>query len=106
MPGAQSRTIKKLQQALIMEEQLVLITTSQFYSIDKHKIVTRYHIKKQVQSEVDDNKSTMVELFNSCSQIQITLFLRDMLYEVQGKPIPTDNAMWNEIKAKYYEGKG
>ena len=101
--GAQSRTIKKLQQALIMENELVLITTSQFYSMDKHKVVTRYYVKKQVPNPTDDNKSTIVELFNSCSQIQITLFLRDYLYEIQGKEIPTDNPIWNEAKAKYFE---
>ena len=76
MAGGQTKTIKKLQQALQYEGELILITTSQFWSVDKYKTVTRYHIKKQVQSE-EKNKSSQVELFSSCSQIQITLFLRD-----------------------------
>lgn len=100
--AGQTKQIKKLQQALLMENEMVLITTSQFYSIDKHKIVTRYYVKKQIQSETDKNKSSMVELFSSCSQIQITLFLRDYLYELQGKEIPTDNEIWNQAKAKYF----
>ena len=100
--GAQTRTIQKLQRALIMENQLVLITTSQFYSVDKHKIVTKYHVKKQIPDLENKNKSSITELFSSCSQIQITLFLRDYLYEVQGKPLPTDNKYWNEAKAKYF----
>ena len=103
--GAQSRTIAKLQRALEFEGELILISTSQFYSLDKQKFVTRYHVKKQVQSEDNKYKSTQVELFSSCSQIQITLFLRDYLFEVQGKEVPTDNELWNKIKADYFEGK-
>ena len=103
MPGAQSRTIKKLQQALLFEGELVLVTTSQFWSVDKHKLVTCYHIKKQVQSGENKNKSSQVELFSSCSQIQITLFLRDYYYEVKGYDIPHDNPIWEAAKAKYFE---
>ena len=101
--GGQTRTIQKLQKALLVEGEYVLIATSQFYSVDKHKFVTRYHIKKQVQNPDNDNKSTMVELFNSCSQIQITLFLRDYYYQVKGWEVPHDNPIWEECKAKYFE---
>lgn len=100
--AGQTRTIKKLQQALQIEGELILITTSQFYSIDKHKIVTRYHIKKQIQSE-EKNRSSQVELFSSCSQIQIALFLRDYYYEVKGYEVPHDNPIWEAAKAKYFE---
>lgn len=100
--GGQSKTIRTLQKALIHEGELIMITTSQFYSVDKHKVVTRYHIKQQVQSE-QRNKSSMVELFSSCSQIQITLFLRDYYYEVTGQPVPHDNPIWEAAKAKYFE---
>ena len=103
--GAQSKTIRKLQRALEFEGELILISTSQFYSIDKHTLVTRYHVKKQVQNEANKNKSTQIELFSSCSQIQITLFLRDYLFEVQGKEVPTDNEIWNQIKADYFKEK-
>lgn len=102
MPKAQTQTIKKLQQALQFEGELILITTSQFYSMDKHKTVTRYHIKKQIQSG-EKFKSSQVELFSSCSQIQITLFLRDYYYEVKGYEVPHDNPIWEQAKAKYYE---
>lgn len=102
MPAGQTRTIKKLQQALQFEGELILITTSQFYSMEKHTTVTRYHIKKQIQSG-EKFKSSQVELFSSCSQIQITLFLRDYYYEVMGYEIPHDNPIWEQAKAKYYE---
>lgn len=100
--AGQTRTIKKLQQALQMEGELILITTSQFYSNEKQTTVTRYHIKKQIQSD-EAYKSSQVELFNSCSQIQITLFLRDYYYEVKGYEVPHDNPYWEAVKQKYFE---
>lgn len=103
--GAQSKTIRTLQRALELEGELILISTSQFYSIDKHKVITRYHVKKQVQSDDNRNKSTQLELFSSCSQIQITLFLRDYYYELKGWEVPTDNEVWNQIKADYFKDK-
>lgn len=102
--GGQTKTIKKLQQALIYEGEIIVINTSQFWSTDKHKTVTRYHIKKQVFEE--GGKSSMVELFSSCSQIQVTFFLRDLLFEKRGEEIPHDNPIWEEAKAKYYEEHG
>jgi len=101
--GGQTRAIKKLQQALQQENELVLIATSQFYSLDKHKFVTKYHIKKQVYEAGSDKKSTVVELFSSCSQLQVTFFLRDYYYEIIGKPIPHDNPIWEIQKAKWIE---
>ena len=101
--GAQSRAMKKLQQALTCEGEIVLIATTQFYSLDKRKYVTKYHVKKQVFEPDSDRKSSVVELFSSCSQIQVTLFLRDYLYEIKGLPIPKDNPIWEEQKAKYFE---
>lgn len=101
--AGQTRTIKKLQQALQIEGELILITTSQFFSLEKSTTVTRYHVKKQIQSDKDRFKSTQVELFSSCSQIQITLFLRDYYYEVMGYEVPHDNPIWESAKAKYFE---
>ena len=101
--AGQTRTIKKLQKALQMEGELILISTSQFFSNEKNTTVTRYHVKKQVQTEGERYKSSQVELFSSCSQIQITLFLRDYYYEVKGYEVPHDNPIWEAAKAKYFE---
>ena len=100
--AGQTRTIKKLQQALQMEGELLLISTSQFFSREKQTTVTRYHVKKQVQSD-EKYKSSQVELFSSCSQIQITLFLRDYYYEIKGYEVPQDNPYWLAAKKKYFE---
>ena len=105
MPGGQTRTIKKLQQALQIEGELIMVNTSQFWSIDKHKFVTKYFVKRQVQDMTNKNKSSMVELFSSCSQIQITLFLRDLYYEIKGYEIPHDNPIWEQAKADYFKGQ-
>lgn len=86
-----------------MQGELILISTTQFWSVDKHKKVTRYYIKKQIQSADNKNKSTQVELFSSCSQIQITLFLRDYYYEIMGYEVPHDNPIWEAAKKKYFE---
>ena len=103
MAGGQTRIIQKLQRALTYEGELITINITEFFSVDKQKYVKRYHIKKQVQDPNNDNKSTMVELFNSCSQIQITLFLRDYYFELTGQEIPHDNPIWEAAKAKWYE---
>ena len=100
--AGQTRTIKKLQKALQIEGELILITTTQFFSLEKGTTVTRYHVKKQIQSD-DRYKSSQIELFSSCSQIQITLFLRDYYYEVKGYEVPHDNPIWEQAKAKYFE---
>ena len=41
------------------------------------------------------------EIFASPSHIQIVFFLRDYLFAIEGKELPTDNEMWNKAKAKY-----
>lgn len=101
--AGQTRTIKKLQQALQCEGEYISIGTSQFYSMNKHTFVTRYHIKKQIPDDENRNKSSMVELFSSCSQIQVALFLRDYYYETMGYEVPHDNPIWEEAKAQYFK---
>ena len=104
--GGQTRLIQKLQMALLTEGEIVVINTSDFYSVDKHKFVKRYFVKKQLQDPDNKNKSSMVELFSSCSMIQVTLFLRDYYYEKKGWEVPHDNPIWEEAKAKYFQEHG
>lgn len=76
-----------------------MYSTSQFYSVKQNRPITTYQIRQAVVDE-DTGKSHSVELFKSTSQIQILLFLRDFWYEINGWEVPTDNQMWEEIKAK------
>lgn len=91
--------MRKLQTAINSKGEKVLIDSTQFWSDEKKKHVIMYHVKKAVWDE-DKLKYSNVEVFRSCSQIQIILFLRDMWYQLNGQELPTDNDMWNEIREK------
>ena len=96
--------IKKLQTALNMQGQNILYNSSQFYSREFNKPITVYSIKKAVFDE-STGKSTNIELFKTSSQIQVVLFMRDLLFQVQGKEIPTNNEVWTQMKAQYEDKK-
>ncbi len=89
--------MRKLQTAINSKGEKVLIDSNQFWSDRLKKQITMYHVKKAVWDE-DKLKYSNVEVFRSCSQIQIILFLRDMWYQLNGQELPTDNDMWNEIR--------
>ena len=91
--------IHRLQQAINGKGGKVLYRTSQFYSDKQNRPVTIYQVKQSIYDE-KSGKHKAVELYKSTSQIQIVLFLRDLWFEMNGWELPTDNEMWNEIKAK------
>ena len=59
-----------------------------------------YHIKQAVLDE-KTGKYRNQEKFQSTSQIQIVLYLRDMWYILNGKDLPTNNEKWNELRKTY-----
>ena len=75
---------------------------TQFFSEDKNSPVTIHTIKRAVYNE-EKGKNQYIELFSSCSQLQIVLFLRDLWYELNGWEVPSDNEDWNKAKEAYYE---
>ena len=104
MPASNSVMIHKLQAAINQKyEEKILYNKQQWYSDKQKRPVTRYIIKKAV---FDDKrgKNINLELFSSCSQIQIVLFLRDYWYQLNGWEVPHDNEMWEKAKQEY-EGK-
>ena len=107
MAASNSVMIHKLQNAINNKGYKLLYSTSQFFSDQQNRPVTQYHIKQVVdnteQTGTNNKKRSYIELFKSCSQIQIVLFLRDFWYEINGWEVPTDNEMWNEAKQKYYD---
>lgn len=94
--------IHKLQQAINRKGYKILYSTSQFYSNKQDRPVTMYVLKQAVWND-EQQRNQNIELFKSTSQIQILLFLRDMWYEINGWEVPTDNEVWNDIKAKLKE---
>ena len=96
--------IKKLMQALNLRGMRVLYTTSQFWSPTENRPVTIYNVKQAVWDD-DKEKFVNIELFKSTSQIQIVLFLRDLWYSINGKELPQENEVWNEIKSDSQKGE-
>lgn len=94
-----ARTAKKLQSAINQRAGVkLLINTQQWYSKDKGRTITVYIIR---QSMADVTKHKTVELFRTYSQVQMMLFLRDYWYELNGWEVPTDNEIWEGVKANY-----
>ena len=107
MANSNSVMIHKLQNAINGKGYKILYSTSQFYSDQQKRPVTQYYIKQVYDIPEEEQTKTRrhkyIELFKSCSQIQIVLFLRDYWYNINGWEVPTDNKMWNEAKQKYYD---
>ena len=102
MSRTQRKTIFKLRNAINAMGSRLLFTTSEFYSEDMDRPVAIYHIKNSVYN-VDTDRYDSKELFSSPSQIQVVLFLRDYLFTLQGKELPTDNPVWNEIRPRFID---
>lgn len=98
--ASNTTNIRKLQSAINRKSgKKILYSTSQFYSIQQDRPVTIYQLKQAIYDE-ETKRTHSISLFQSTSQIQILLYLRDIWYEVNGWEIPTDNTMWEEVKAK------
>ena len=93
-------TIKKLQNAINgTGKHHITVNKTQYYVEKDNKIAEVLIVK---EATVDQNGRTKYkELFSSGSDVAITLFLRDMWYELNGWEVPTDNEYWEEIKRKY-----
>ena len=93
-------TIKTFQRALDSIGFPILYHTTQFYSVRQKRPVTQYHIKK-VTIDPETQKSSSEEIFSSYYQLYVIFFLRDLWYYLNGKPIDTSNAQWEEYKQKH-----
>ena len=92
--------IKKLQKAInINFDKKVLVNKSQFYSDKSDSIIEMIVVKQAVWDE-KKHKIVNVKLFESTSDIQILLFLRDYWYSLNGWEVPTDNEYWESVKKK------
>ena len=94
------KTIKKLQLAINRNCPFrILYTTNQFYSVEMQMPVTKYCLRKAVLN-YETNRSESEEIFSTYSQLQVILFLRDLWYVWLDRDIPTDNQLWENIKAR------
>lgn len=87
--------ILKLQTALNQLGAKILYRTNQFYSMETNSPVTIYYVE-QAYLEEGEHKTKKTELFHTTSQLQVVLFLRDLLCIYRNEPLPTENEIWNE----------
>ena len=94
-------TATKLIAALGTKGIKLTLNTKQFVGREglTHSI---YSVNKAVWDE-NKQKYLHYELYKSISPIRIVFFLRDMWYEENGWELPTDQALWNELRAKIKE---
>lgn len=97
MASNSNSKIIKLQRALNQKGCHILYSTSQFYSVDQKRPVTKHTIKQAIYNG-ESKYCDVVHLFSSYSQLQVVLFLRDLWCEVNGDEIPTDNPIWEGVK--------
>lgn len=95
-------TAKKLQTACNkLFGVKLLLHQRQWYSEKRDGAINQYILYQSINSE--KGKEVNVELFRTCSQIQLVLFLRDFWYELNHWEIPHDNAEWEDVKRAYAE---
>ena len=93
----QTQKIYKLRQAINSKGHRLLFTSTEFFSEEKGRPIAIYHIKDSIKN-VETGKYESKELFASPSHLQIIFFLRDYLFTLDGKELPTDNEYWNTIR--------
>lgn len=96
--------IHKLQKACNDKfDARLLYNRTQVYSEKAGKPITFLCIRKATVNEKGKRKN--IELFNTTSELQVVLFLRDYWYQLNGWEIPKDNPQWEEAKKKYQQRK-
>lgn len=91
MPHSNVEMMRRLQIALNSRGMKVLCNRSQFYSEQQNRPVTMYKVAQSIP--LPNGKNTHKILFESASQIQIVLFMRNLWYALNGKEIPPTNNM-------------
>ena len=91
MPQSNVEMQRKLQIALNSRGCKVLCNRSQFYSEEQKRPVTMYKVAQSFMTST--GKSSHKTLFESASQIQVVLFMRNLWYAINGKDIPPTNNM-------------
>lgn len=97
MPASNRTMIHKLQNAINSNGGKILYEKSQFFSDKEDRPVTLYKISQSI--DTSDGKRKKEKLFETPSMIQVVLYLRDVWYTMQGQELPTDNEMWEAVKA-------
>ena len=91
-----SGTCKKLIKALNVQGANILFNRKEFMGREglPH---TMYSVSKAYWDD-EKGKYGSTELYKSASLVRIIFYLRDMLFLMQGKELPMDNELWNEVR--------
>lgn len=83
------QTINKLQSALIAKGYIYKINTYQFYSYQQGRMITGYRItqKQPYRKKNGEMSEKDVELFNSCSQVEVLKWFVEKWKEVRKNEI-------------------
>ena len=100
MPASNLSMIHKLQTAINQHGGKLLLDRSQFFSEDQKRPISMYRVCEV--GEVINKKGYRRKncLFETASQIQVVLFLRDYWFVLCGKELPAivNNQKWGEIR--------
>ena len=91
-------SIGKLIKALNQKGYMLMYNKKQFMGVEgqPHNL---YSVT-QAKWLPEKNKYGQIEVYKSTSTVRVVLFLRDLWFLEQGKDLPEDNEMWNQIREK------
>ena len=92
MPASNRTMIHKLLTAININGGRLLLDRVQFFSEEQVRPITLYKV-----NEIRGKKRT---LFDTASQIQVVMFLRDYWFIMQGKELPTGQKDWVKIRER------
>ena len=105
MPASNLSMIHKLQTAINMNGGALLLDRSQFFSEEQNRPITMYRVCEVtgVRNKLGHKKKDC--LFETASQIQVVLFLRDYWFVMNGKKLPpiVNNKKWGEIREAHLD---
>ena len=108
MPASNVSMIRRLQEAINRKGGKILLDKYQFFSEEQQRPISVYRIARSIFND-EKGKNVRENLFETTSQIQVVLYLRDYWYTMNGTELPTDNETWNDIREKkglkFWEGE-
>lgn len=98
MPASNLSMIRKLTMAINTNGGRILMDRVQFFSEEQQRPITLYKVCEMIEKGEGRKKNV---LFETASQLQVVLFLRDYWFIMTGKELPAqNNKEWIEIREK------
>jgi len=101
--GNLSQTSKKLIKALNSRGHKYTFSTKQF--MGSEGLPHNYYTISSAEWCDERHKYINREMYSTTSMVRIALYLRDLWYLENGWELPTDQELWNGIRAELQEKK-